>query len=207
MRQITAIALAVVLLITVVASAQQGGTPVQPVLYPYDQPIKFFDYDGSGNLIYTCQTKASGPWNNNSVPSTFSWTRAANTLTSIVDSTNTATVTTSTAHGLQVANAITISGATVDTDLNGTYYIQTVGSTTTFTITTANVTDATYTESTLAVSSTAPRLTVAIWSIFKFTYNGSNQLTNFQMSNGVPAMNQICANRAVTTGATMIVYK
>lgn len=72
-------------------------------------------------------------------------------VTSIVDATNTATVTTTTPHGLVTGDIVRISGATVDADLNGNYSV-TVTSATVFTITSANVSDATYTESTLRVT-------------------------------------------------------
>lgn len=75
----------------------------------------------------------------------------AKTVTSIVDSSTTATVTTPTPHGLITGDIVKISGATVDTDLNGNYSV-TVTTTTVFTVTSANVTDATYTESTLRVT-------------------------------------------------------
>ncbi len=136
----------------------------------------------------------------------FSWYRASATLTSIVVLTNAGTVTTSTAHGLAVGNLVTISGATVDTDLNGTYYIQTVGSTTTFTITTASVANATYTESTLEVATMAPRSSAAQWDIFKYTTSGSN-ITVIQKAFARSGLSSICDNKAVTTGSTKITYE
>jgi len=185
-----------------IALAQQQGAPVTITNYPTDQPTLWFDYDGSNNPIYECLAKPKGPWSSSgspTVPATFSWTRAASTLTSIVVSSNTGTATTSTAHGLQVGQAVTVSGATVDTDLNGVYVIQTVGSSTTFTITTVAVANATYNESTLVVTTSAPRLTAAIWSITRMQYSGSNLISK-QWSNGLPAtMNQICANRTTLT--------
>ncbi len=83
-----------------------------------------------------------------------SFTRAASTLTSISVTTNTATATTSAAHGLHVGQSIVVAGATVDTDLNATYAIATVPTSTTFTFTTVNVTGAptVYTESTLGIT-------------------------------------------------------
>lgn len=127
---------------------------------------QLFDYDGSSNLIYRGTAASNQP--------KFSWTTALTTLTSIVDSSNTSTVTTSTAHGLAVNNEVTIVGVTTDTDLNGVYRIQTVGSATTFTITTASVSDATYNASGIELSTTAPRSTAAIWTIEAFTYTGTN---------------------------------
>jgi len=141
-------------------------------------------YDGSNSLIYRCQAVSIQP--------RYTWTVAASTLTNVVVSSNTGTVTTASAHGLQVGNSITLSGSSTSA-LNGTYKIATVGSTTTFTITTAAVSDATYTTG-LVMTTTAPRSTAAIWSIRAYTYSGTN-LTNEQWANGSTAMNQICDNR------------
>lgn len=148
-------------------------------------------YDGSNNVEYVC--KAS------SAQSSFSWTRSASTLTSIADSTNTATVTTSTAHGLDNARGarVTISGATGDVDLNGTYLIQTTPSSTTFTITTANVTDATYNESTLVVSTTAPRTTAPVWAVQRLVYDVSNNLTSVAWAGSPQNYSNVCNNRTV----------
>ncbi len=148
--------------------------------------------DGSDNTEYICVAERA--------QRSYTWSIAGSTLTSIVDSSNTSTVTTASAHGLAVGNLVTVAGAT-DADLNGTYYIQTVGSTTTFTITTANVTDATYNTG-LTLETTAPRDTASIWTITKLSYT-----TTFLDRVQVSDPNQICANRAVTTGATKITYK
>lgn len=78
--------------------------------------------------------------------------RLDSTLTSITVAANVATVTTAAAHGLtHTGQQATVVGATVDTDLNGTYSIATIPTSTTFTFATAAVADATYTEATLAV--------------------------------------------------------
>jgi hypothetical protein len=65
---------------------------------------------------------------------------------------------------------VTIAGATIDTDLNGTYTIATTATATTFTFTTANVSDATYTEATLNVSTPYARDSQLVWSIWKNYY-------------------------------------
>lgn len=95
------------------------------------------------------------------------------TVTQIVDATNTATVTTSAAHGLAVNNQIVIAGVTGDTDLNGTYTVLTVPSSTTLTYTSASVTDATYNNAGITLTSYAPRSNDSIWAIKKFTYGGT----------------------------------
>lgn len=74
----------------------------------------------------------------------------AQLVTSITDATATATVVTPSPHGLITGDIVKVSGATVDTDVNGNYSV-TVTNSTTFTFTSANVTDAAYTETTLRI--------------------------------------------------------
>lgn len=158
--------LSVLLVVALSLPAQQVRPQVQvevsegfPQWVPY---TSLLFRDGSNNTEYICKAPA--------VQASFSWTRAATTLTNIVVATNVGTATTSTAHGLAVGNLVQVSGATVDTDLNGFYPIVSVGSTTTFTITTASVADATYTETPLRLSTTAARTTATIWAIQKLYY-------------------------------------
>ena len=99
--------------------------------------------------------------------------RSDSTLTNIVDSSNIATATTASAHGLYPGAQVVISGVVADTDLNGTYTIQTVPSDTTYTITTANVTDATYTDATMVITTTYPLLTATRWKILVLTYEAA----------------------------------
>lgn len=167
---------------------------------PATAPTLLSFKNGNGDLEYVCFTSPDQP--------SFSWTRVDATLTSIVVLTDTGTVTTSTAHGLQPGNLVTLAGATVDTDLNGTYVVQTVGSTVTFTITTASVANNTYVEATLTAATTAPRTTAAIWSIQKLVYDAGNFNTHVQWAGGLPsAYKYIADNRAVSTGATKIDYR
>jgi YD repeat-containing protein len=145
----------------------------------YMRQLLYF-YDASGNLEYVCSTASEGH-------GTTSWTRAATTLTSIVDADNTATVTTSTAHGLTVGAAVVISGEAGDTDLNGTYAVATVPSATTFTVTTANVTDDTYNGATLAVAHTGPLVTASIWRIERYYYDTAGNLVKTASAIGTSA--------------------
>lgn len=171
------------------------GAPVTINPFPANvMPTQIFTYSGA-LPIYQCITKPNGPWNGVSVPASFSWTKAAATFTNVVVLTNVGTVTTSTAHGLRVGNPVTISGATVDADLNASYVIATVPSTTTFTIATVSVANATYTDATLVLTTTAPRSTAAIWAVQKFLYDGSN-LISTAWATGSPTANQICDNAA-----------
>lgn len=186
--------IALALICAFVSFAQRPvGSPVTISSGPESSPFTSLYYrDGSGNIEYVCVAERK--------QSTFSWSTASTSLTSIVDSSNTSTVTTAADHGLSVGNPVTISGAS-DADLNGTYYVQTVPTSTTFTITTASVTDASYTSG-ITMTTTAPRTSVGIWTITKLSYTGSS-IDRVQLSAG----NQICDNRAVTTGATKITYQ
>lgn len=170
------------------------GVPEGP---PPDGWTTLLFYTGS-NLEYVCQARGLQP--------NFSYRRSDSTITSITDSGTTSTAVVPN-HGLAVGNAVTISGATVDTDLNGTYYVQTVADADTFTITTANVSDAAYTESTLVITTTAPRDTAAIWSVQKLSYDGSDNLIRKQWASGSSTYRAICANRATTTGATKVTWQ
>jgi hypothetical protein len=114
---------------------------------------------------------------------------------SIADATNTATVTTSQPHGLAVGNRIIIAGVTADTDLNGSYVIATVPSTTSFTITTANVTDGTYSDSGLVISTTAPRSSAGVWAIYQKYYT-TTAIDRQAWAEGSTAMTRICDSRA-----------
>ncbi len=144
----------------------QGGTPMNQVQGPPPAPwVGLPFYDGSSNLQYMC-------WAPQLQPAT-TQKRSTSSLTSIAVSTNVGTVTTAAAHGLYIGARVTISGATVDTDLNGTYIVATVPTDETYTIATASVADATYTESTLVITTTWPLTTLARWAINVFTYSGT----------------------------------
>ncbi len=162
-------------------------------IYPFatsPTPAQIFTYSGS-DLTHICATTPNGPWANGSVPASFSWTRAANTLTNIIVATNVGTATTSIAHGLRVGNPAVVAGATVDLQLNASYVIATVPSATTFTFTTASVSDATYTDAGMSLTSTAPRSNTAIWQIQKLTYV-SNDLVAAAWAQGTSAFSFAC---------------
>lgn len=114
---------------------------------------------------------------------------------SISDSTNTATVTTSRAHGLAVGNQVVVAGVTADTDLNGTYVIATVPSTTSFTFISASVTDATYSEPGLTISTTAPLSNASVWAIQKNFYT-TTYLDRSAWASGSTAFTKACDSRA-----------
>ena len=120
------------------------------------------DLDDNGNPIYVGSARSSQPYKTQ-------WVKVAGTLTSIVVAANVGTVN-KTAHGLYVGARVTVLGATVDTDLNGSYIIATVPGVDSFTITTVAVANGTYIESTLEVDTLAPRTNDTVWSIRKLSY-------------------------------------
>ena len=125
-------------------------------------------YTSLGSPQYICKAPSLQPLYTWSVtPSS-----QQGTLTSIVVATNVGTVTTAANHGLQVNDVVVVAGSTT-TALNGTYVIQTVPSTTTFTITTVGVSNATYNTAALQMTTTAPRSNASIWSIEQYTYGST----------------------------------
>lgn len=150
-------------------------------------------YNGSNYIEYLCEADGYQP--------TYKYQIALGNLTNLVDSANTGTVTAAN-HGLAVGNLVAITGNATDTDLNTSYYVQTVADANTFTVTTANVTDATYTDAAMVMATNAPRNTASIWVIKKYSYTG---VYIDRMQSSKP--NSICANRAVTTGSTKVTYE
>lgn len=124
-----------------------------------------FYYDGSSNLQYVCSAlQFQG--------TATTYTKAATTITNIVVSANTATATVP-AHGFAKGWRFTITGATVDTDLNGTYTILTVADANTFTFTTASVANATYTDAGLVITTYEPITSASVWAIQVYTYTST----------------------------------
>jgi hypothetical protein len=155
-----------------ISQAQTGFRPPSgPPQFAYEE---LYYRDASNNIEYICWAQPLQSlytiFHVTGASSSAPFSGTAANLTSIADSTNTATVTTSAAHGLRVGQRITVAGATIDTDLNGTYTILTTASTTTFTFTSASVSDATYTEATLYVTTNYTRDSQRVWSIQKFYY-------------------------------------
>ncbi len=174
--------LAVALVAAAGLSAQQTPPTNWPeVLQPF--------YDSSNNLIYACYAKQ------NKGGSTL-YSRSDSTLTSIAVSANVGTATTASAHYLYPGVRFVVSGATVDTDLNATYTILTVPSSTTFTFTTVNVANATYTESTLVVGTVYPLLSDAKWAILTLKYDASSNLITKIWAGNVISYTLACSDRA-----------
>ena len=182
------------ILFLIAASLLAQPNTIQP-----QQPLETLYFrDGSNNYEYECVAL------NPSVTTVIARTAAASrppipaglpsVLTNIVDSGTTSTITVVGAHGLAVGHRVTIAGATIDTDLNGTYTVAGVGSSTTFTITTAGVSDATYTAATLTVTTTAPRTNLNVWAILKRYYT-TTYVDREIWAQGSTAQNKACASR------------
>lgn len=136
-----------------------------------------FYYDGSSNLQYVCSAlQFQG--------TATTYTKAATTITNIAVATNVATATVP-AHGLSVGARFTISGATVDTDLNATYTILTIA-TNTFTFATSAVADATYTDAGMVITTYEPVTSAAVWAIQVFSYT-STTLTGSYWATPTPS--------------------
>lgn len=128
-----------------------------------------YAYDGSNNMIY----RGWAPSQNRRVE----WSINNASLVNVVDATNTGTINTNGAHCLEVGMRITLSGFS-DNDLNTSYVVATVTDADTITVTTANVTDTTYTTAGAMMVTNAPRACDDVWSIKKYTYDGSSNLTD-----------------------------
>ena len=105
--------LAMSLLIPPLALGQSGAQRVN-LATPSAAEQNVLFYSGT-NLQYVCVGMQKATATSVSV--------AATTLTSIVVATNVATVNTVSVHKLYIGALVTISGATVDTDLNGVYAV------------------------------------------------------------------------------------
>ncbi len=184
-----------ILLIAATVASLVVGQEGQPVNVSGSAPTvgytNLYFYSGS-DLQYACRAKSQ---QQTATFATAATTPTPYVLTSIAVSTNVGTVTTVSDNGLKVNDKIVVSGATVDTDLNGTYKIATVTNSKVFTIATVSVANATYSEATLKFTTTAPRTTMPIWSIQKFTVAAS-LVTATQWAIGTSGTSQICDNRA-----------
>ena len=189
-------AILIALLLTVSAMAQEGTVVNQTEGPPPGGYTDLFTYDGSNLPIYACRAKAIQP--------PYAASVAGATMTNIIVAANVGTVTWTT-HGLKIGNRVTVAGAT-DADLNKAYYVQTTADANTFTITVADVSADTYTTG-VTITTTAPRSTAAVWSILKYTYSGTNLISKQWASGSPEKMVNICANQAVTTGATMVTFQ
>jgi hypothetical protein len=158
--------------------------------------------DGSNNTEYSCLgltiQQATTIFHRTTASSSAPIGGTAANLTNIVVAANVATVTTSAAHGLRVAQYVNVGGATVDADLNNTsspgYKILTITATT-FTFTSVGVSDATYTEATLNVYTNWSRSSQSVWAIQRMFYT-TTYLDRATWLRGGTAMNLACDSRA-----------
>lgn len=164
----------------------QGATPVT-IATPNIPEVKRFFYDGSSNLQYVCIAKQKSV--------TTTWRRSDSTLTSIVVSSNVATVTIP-SHFIYTGVRVTVSGATVDTDLNGTYTLLTTPTANTFTFATTNVANATYNEATLVITTDWPPYNSLLWAIQVLQYT-STTLDGESWADSNVAYNRRCSDRAI----------
>ncbi len=178
----------VFLVLAITASAAWSQASVSLSQGPPQVAVqKLFYYDGGNNLQYICNS-----------PQTSAQTtvqRSDSSLTNIVVLTNVGTVTTANAHGLYIGARVVITGATVDTDLNGTYTVASVPTSTTYTIATAAVANATYTDAGLVISTFNPLTTRSVWAITVLIYDGSNLLTDVHWANFSTAYALACTSR------------
>ncbi len=172
-------------LLAVAAFAQ---TPVNPSSGPPPNPIVLKPFDASASLQYLCYADQRGP--------TTSVRKSDTTLTNIVVSSNTATVTTPSANGAWEGMRVTVSGATVDTDLNATYTVLTVTGYTTYTFTTVNVGNATYTDATLVITTSNPLLTAARWAILVLRTVSDSTIPIVYWANSSIGYGLACSDRA-----------
>lgn len=142
-------------------------------------------YDGSNNLEYVGYARSKVLTR---------WRKDAGAFTSIVVSSNVATVN-KTAHGLLVNQRVDFLGATVDTDLNGSRIIASVPNANSFTVATASVADATYTENTLEIQTYAPPTSAPVWAI-KRIFNPGATASRIAWAEGKAAFDQVLDNRA-----------
>ena len=181
-----------ILFLSIAGLFAQTSPEYTPSIAPPTTPYTSLYYrDGSNNVEYICKALTNQP--------VYVWYagNGSPVLTSIVDASNTATVTTAAAHGLAVGNRVQIAGVTTDTDLNGSYVIVSVATPTTFTITTANVTDGTYngtSDAAMTLATNSPRTTASVWSIQRNFYTGA-YLDRTSWAEGTTATTNACGSK------------
>jgi hypothetical protein len=173
--------------------AQQGATTTISGVPPDSASAttnRLF-YDGSTNcggkqcLVYICTALSQ--------QSSFAFSIVSSTLTSIVDSGNTATINFAVNSGLNVDNRIFIRNASVSA-LNGYFTILTIPTATSATVATSGVADATYADTFLQVETMAPRTSAAVWKVEKIRQ--TSDFLTASRTNSQPVGGQICDNRA-----------
>lgn len=166
----------------------QDGTPVNvSISAPLVGYTDLFFYSGS-DIQYACRARSQQPTATFGVSASTPYV-----LTSIVVLTNVGTVTTVSDNGLKVNDRIIVTGGS-DTDLNTTYAVATVTNAKVFTIVTSAVSNGIYNSAGVQFTTTAPRTSMPIWSIQKFT-SVASQITASQWAAGTSGTSQICDSR------------
>lgn len=176
MRSVT---VTVALLLSALLAGGQSVTRTIQFGCPASDPcVTLNDVDGGGYTIYI--GRANQKLNSNGVCSGISnpgancIKRGDSTLTSIAVTSQVATITCQSTCGVAKSWEMTISGATVDADLNGRCTVASTPSPTTYTCAVTNVSNATYTESTLRVDTFFPLTTQKMWTVQAFAWDGSH---------------------------------
>jgi hypothetical protein len=153
---------------------------IAPAVSTQDLPAqaiqKEFAYDSEGRQEYIGYAAPVQP--------IYEWSIGNSRLTSIVVSANVGTVNFSSAHGLNVGARVAFSGATVDTDLNGSYVVVSIPDATSLTVATVSVGNATYTDATLSVTTSCPRTNDLCWAIMRIFYNSLGQQSRITWAEG-----------------------
>lgn len=164
-----------------------GQSPKPPesaqAVAPTDGPPKLawswrFDYDGSGNMIYRGYAQSTNK-------KVYFYVDTA-TLVNCVVAANVCTLNFGVNHGLKVGNKLFLENWTGDADLNTSsgYIVASVVDGDTVTIATTSVANGTYTNPGARVWTEAPRSNDTVWSLQKYTYDGSNRMINMEWADG-----------------------
>jgi len=177
-----------VLAVSVCAWAQEQGSPVNQVDGPPVTALQaVLGYSGT-NLVYTCYARS------------VLQNRTSRSVSISAATNNNPVVFTSNTHGFAIGSrpSVTISGGTGNwTAINGTS-VATVVDANSFSIAVDSTSFGALT-GTITFTTTAPRLTVAEWSVKKLTYDGSNNLIFVGWQGGTQSYSQKCSDATGTT--------
>jgi hypothetical protein len=179
---------AIAALVCALSLCAQSGSPV--TITP-DPPIaatvQLGFYNSAGSIAYICRARQIAPQN--------TWA-VGNGLTSIVVSSDTATITFGAAPGMYVGLRLTVSGATAASGLNGEYKVASVSGST-VTVATSGVNDATFNGAGLTVATTWPLTGAGLWAIQAHAYDASGSWAgSYWAGNGSTAYYLRCSDRA-----------
>jgi hypothetical protein len=185
------LALVLWLLFAAPPAAAQQSVNVVPSNY-----TTFFEYNSLGNPLYRCRAA--------STQATSSFSVAYGTLVNVVVSGTVGTINFASAHGFLPGYKLIISGSAT-TALNGTYRVITSDpAATSLTIT---VTAAGGTYSDMTISTDTALMTKPVWAIQYFYWVGDQNQFKGWTNGNQNAQNQICANRAVVNGPSVVTFR